>query len=76
MNRREHLRDLSAAHEAIWVDRLHGWLASPEHIAEAFSSEGFQLRGTRTWFISEIPAILRRVSVTASNLSGGTGGHV
>lgn len=42
MNQREHLRDLSAAHEAIWVDRLHGWLASPEHIAEAFSSAGFQ----------------------------------
>jgi len=37
-----HLRHLRDAHNAIWVERLHGWLADPHDIAAALSSEGFQ----------------------------------
>jgi hypothetical protein len=35
------LPDLSAAHRAIWVEKVGGWLVSPEDLASAFIAAGF-----------------------------------
>jgi hypothetical protein len=42
MNQSAHLHDLIQGHKAIWIDRLHGWLACPDDIVGSFSREGFQ----------------------------------
>ena len=35
------LRDLTAAHQTMWVEKLGGWLVSPEDLASAFIRAGF-----------------------------------